>query len=162
MDPRRHFIEDSYCELYHRGSYGHGCEFDRWPYSANPASYPNFTPINRKDWSHPKSTPPPPVKPTVFTVTTTVYSYNPYGPGQRPTTAMTPYNPAHPMYTPAVGKPYLPPEPPYSPGPKFRPQRPILPASPTVPPSERPPSWSGRGGPGTTYHSRKLDRSKLK
>ncbi|XP_026686892.1 LOW QUALITY PROTEIN: uncharacterized protein LOC113471719 [Diaphorina citri] len=45
MDPRKHFVEDPGVELYHRGSYGHGCELDRLPNGRTPlygggASYP--------------------------------------------------------------------------------------------------------------------------
>ncbi|KAL1455335.1 hypothetical protein WDU94_009438 [Cyamophila willieti] len=44
MDPRKHFVEDPGVELYHRGSYGHGCELDRLPNGRTPlyggGSYP--------------------------------------------------------------------------------------------------------------------------
>lgn len=36
MDPRKHFVEDPGCELYHRGSYGHGCELDKVPLGRTP------------------------------------------------------------------------------------------------------------------------------
>jgi len=146
MDPRKHFVDDGSCELYHRGSYGHGCEIDRWPYGGSTP----FTPVNRNNW--PSTTlQPPPIKPTVFTVTSSSY---PYSPG-RPTTTPIPYDPG--LFFPSTGKPYLPPDPGYPSGPKFRPQKPVLPASPTLPPKERPQiPWSSGGAFGT----RKLDKSK--
>ncbi len=161
MDPQRHFTEDTSCELYHRGSYGHGCEIDRWPYSANPSAYPNFTPVNRKDWSSPAPTPPT-ITSTVFTVTSSVYPYDPYGRG-RSTTPTIPYDYGN-SYFNTRGRPYLPPEPSYPTGPRFRPQRPVLPASPTVPPRDRPQRpqipWSG-GGYDMTPTTRKMDKSEL-
>nr|XP_018917639.1 PREDICTED: uncharacterized protein LOC109044389 [Bemisia tabaci] len=32
LDPTKHFVDDAGYELYHRASYGHGCELDRWPF----------------------------------------------------------------------------------------------------------------------------------
>lgn len=140
MDPRRHFIEDSGCELYHRGSYGHGCEIDRWPYSANPANYPNFMPPLAGK-GPPRSAIPsstlPPSKSTVVTVT---------GPTV-PTS--TPFDPAHSIFGPKISRPYLPP--PVEP--KFRPQKPIL------PPWNTPPFATPWSGPNVTYQSRKHDKS---
>ncbi|XP_054281057.1 uncharacterized protein LOC128998749 [Macrosteles quadrilineatus] len=31
MNPMKHLVDEAGCELYHRASYGHGCELDRWP-----------------------------------------------------------------------------------------------------------------------------------
>lgn len=31
MNINKHFVVDPECELYHRGSYGHGCEISRYP-----------------------------------------------------------------------------------------------------------------------------------
>lgn len=46
MNSHKHLVPEQSCELYHRASYGHGCELDRWPYrggyqwSPPPATYP--------------------------------------------------------------------------------------------------------------------------
>lgn len=158
MDPRRHFIEDSSCELYHRGSYGHGCEIDQWPYVGSP----NYTPVNHKGWSPPPSLQPPTSKPTVISVTAGPYPYDPYGKdygNHGPSPPSTTFDPKQSLF-PTPGIPYLPPEPPRPPGPKFRPQKPVLPASPTLPPkdmSQTPWSVENSGG---SHNSKKLDKSK--
>lgn len=152
MDPRRHFIEDSECELYHRGSYGHGCEADRWPYGGS--GYPSSTYLpaapNKKDWL-PQVPLLPPVRPTIVTITTTTFRpfLDGYTPANRPPIDV----PGHSIFTP-TSKPYLPPDPVY-PGHKnrgtFRP--PVY-----LPPKEKPPS----GWPVTGYDmnsaSRKMDK----
>ncbi|XP_065206195.1 uncharacterized protein LOC135835727 isoform X2 [Planococcus citri] len=103
MDPRRHFIEDRDCEVYHRGSYGHGCEIDRWPYSGYPTS--SYIPTNKKDWL-PEVPLMPPVRPTIVTITTT--SLRP--PYDQPSTPRPGSDvPGHSFFTP-TGKPYLPPD----------------------------------------------------
>lgn len=35
MNPMKHLMNEPGCELYHRASYGHGCELDRWPFHAH-------------------------------------------------------------------------------------------------------------------------------
>lgn len=46
MTAHKHLVAEQGCELYHRASYGHGCELDRWPFRGGqqwtppPASYP--------------------------------------------------------------------------------------------------------------------------
>lgn len=77
MDPRKHFVPDTGCELYHRASYGHGCELDQWPYNSNPPTTP-FTPppaaasYTPRPNSWPITTPFPPHKKRPPSVLTTI------------------------------------------------------------------------------------------
>lgn len=154
MDPRRHFVEDAECELYHRGSYGHGCEVDRWPYGGYPASnYLPATSSNKKDWL-PQVPLVPPVRPTIVTITTT--TFRPFLDGYTPTARPPVDVPGHSIFTP-TGKPYLPPDPGY-PGTKHRGTfRPPM----YIPPKEKPPMWSV-GGYDAQSASRKMDKRKLR
>jgi hypothetical protein len=154
MDPRKHFVDDGSCELYHRGSYGHGCEIDRWPHAGNPP----FTPaVNRNNWTPTSTLQPPSLKPSIFTVTSSRYPYNPDDRG--PATTPMPYDPGL-FYPTTTGRPYLPPDPGYPTGPRFRPQKPVLPASPTLPPRDRPSQmpWTPTT-PGGAFGTRKLNKS---
>lgn len=76
MDPNKHFVPDSGCDVYNRGSYGRGCELDKvlptsggWP----PVPGQGFTPTVLTTY-RPQYGVPPPLSP----------SPSPYGPRYGP------------------------------------------------------------------------------
>ncbi|RZF41855.1 hypothetical protein LSTR_LSTR005317 [Laodelphax striatellus] len=86
LNPLKHFVDDPSCELYHRGSYGHGCEVDKWAHHHPPHHHKH----HHHHFHHHWKPPPPPPK----------HNYLPPHPHPRP----EPYPPTYrPTPVPASG-----------------------------------------------------------
>ncbi|XP_015363152.1 PREDICTED: uncharacterized protein LOC107161309 isoform X1 [Diuraphis noxia] len=132
MDPVKHFVQDSGCDVYNRGSYGRGCELDKvlpqsgWPLVPGQDLTPTVLTTYRPQYGVP-----PPLTPSL---------YGPkYGPPSSPPLQFFPIVPSEsPSPTPSPSPP--PPLPSPSPPPQPPQYYPVGPhSSPSPPPQYFPP-----------------------
>ncbi|XP_073986186.1 uncharacterized protein isoform X2 [Rhodnius prolixus] len=144
MNINKHFVVDPECELYHRGSYGHGCEISRYPERGFSGHLPPPpVPSGGAPERHP---PPPPPHPDTggFRPTNEIHgSYIP--PAKHPGGFLLPPNQPSGDYLPPPAKfpaGYLPPD-------KHHSAYPHAPPPPPPPPPPKEPHDTGG------YHPRK-------
>ncbi|KAF0725765.1 Uncharacterized protein FWK35_00031101, partial [Aphis craccivora] len=125
MDPVKHFVEDSNCDVYNRGSYGRGCELDKvlphsgWPLVPGQELTPTVLTTYRPQYGVP-----PPLTPSLYSPK--------YGPPPSPPLQFFPIVPSEsPSPTPTPS-----PSPPPSPPPQYYPVSPH--SSPSPPPQYYP------------------------
>ncbi|VVC46129.1 PAN/Apple domain [Cinara cedri] len=116
MDPNKHFVQDTECDIFNRGSYGRGCELDKTHFPTGPwptGPGQDLTPTVHTTY-RPQYGVPPPLSPTPS-------GYGPkYGPPPSPPLQFFPVIPS--------GSPIPPPSPsPSPPSSQYFPVRPITP-----------------------------------
>lgn len=135
MDQNKHFIEDSGCDIYNRGSYGRGCELDKvlpspgWPTAQPSPGWPTGQPL--PSWPTVQTNPGWPSVPGQDLTPTVLTTYRPqYG-------VPPPLSPSPSPNGPKYGPPPSPPLQffPITPSPSPQPYFPIGPPSTPTPPS---------------------------
>jgi len=106
MDPVKHFIEDSNCDVYNRGSYGRGCELDKvlphsgWPLVPGQELTPTVLTTYRPQYGVP-----PPLTPSLYSPKygpppSPPLQFFPIVPSESPSPSPTPSPPLPPSLPP--------------------------------------------------------------